>query len=87
MDHTMVERYISGIKKELEKKRRNVIMLDNLKNKINGENKGSKLEKAKDIAGFVGSVLMLGSMIFTAGNAIHDQYKESKGRYKSLKKK
>lgn len=63
-------------------------MLDNIKSKINGENKKeSKLGKAKDIAGFVGSVLMLGSMIFTAGNAIHDQYQESKGRYKSLKKK
>lgn len=62
-------------------------MLDNLKNKINGENnKGSKLDKAKDIAGFVGSVLMLGSMIFTAGNAIHDQYKESKGRFNKIKK-
>ena len=61
-------------------------MLDNLKNKINGEKKESKLEKAKDIAGFVGSVLMLGSMIFTAGNAIHDQYKESKGRFNKIKK-
>ena len=61
-------------------------MLDNLKNKINGEKKESKLEKAKDIAGFVGSVLMLGSMIFTAGNAIHDQYKESKGRFNKIKR-
>lgn len=62
-------------------------MLDNIKNKINGENKkGGKLETAKNIAGFVGSVLMLGSMIFTAGNAIHDQYQESKGRFKKIKK-
>ena len=61
-------------------------MLDNLKNKINGEKKETKLDKAKDIAGFVGSVLMLGSMIFTAGNAIHDQYKESKGRFNKIKK-
>lgn len=62
-------------------------MLDNIKNKINGENKkGDKLETAKNIAGFVGSVLMLGSMIFTAGNAIHDQYQESKGRFKKIKK-